>query len=186
MALDGLASILFLSQSYHIVAERRMVDVSSSNWRKWDTGGLSVVSGSLGGSGRACGNGMWLVESSDVELRMPSQSVISRSYPTVFSQPQPRGMDNRKAGQPVERYITIDPTQAMTSWSYDEFTFYLSPVLVCKKPFRTVRLSLISYLRVQSILIPILTLFVSSKVGLGDVISSTGLVYALHQAHRER
>jgi ADP-dependent glucokinase len=51
------------------------------------------------------------------------------------------------------RTVHVNPADAVTQWEDGDVVFYLSPVLVCRNPTQT--------------------------VGLGDTISSTGLVYAM-------
>jgi ADP-dependent glucokinase len=57
------------------------------------------------------------------------------------------------------QYIEIDPTNPVMRFQRNNIKFYLTPVLVCKKPIKT--------------------------VGLGDAISSTGLLFSQFKAHEK-
>jgi len=67
--------------------------------------------------------------------------------------PETLHIQDTHATEMREVSISANPDQPITTWQEGEFIFHLAPVLVCKGPIRT--------------------------VGLGDVISSTGLLYAL-------
>ncbi|KAL2094038.1 hypothetical protein ACEWY4_011350 [Coilia grayii] len=96
----------------------------------WGNQVAAVAAGARVASCQACG-----VQAVDV------QKVILKS-PTEFysSYSEPR------------EQLKLDPNEPVTFWSRDNVTFYMTPVLVCKQPLRT--------------------------VGLGDAISAEGLLYS--------
>ncbi|KAI5614866.1 ADP-dependent glucokinase precursor [Silurus asotus] len=90
----------------------------------------AVAAGARVASTQACG--VRVVDVSKVELKAPL------SFNSSFSEP--------KEG------LILDPSNPVTVWRRGNVSFYLSPVLVCKQPLRT--------------------------VGLGDAISAEGLIYS--------
>ncbi|XP_046715290.1 ADP-dependent glucokinase isoform X1 [Silurus meridionalis] len=90
----------------------------------------AVAAGARVASTQACG--VRAVDVSKVELKAPL------SFNSSFSEP--------KEG------LVLDPSNPVTVWRRGNVSFYLSPVLICKQPLRT--------------------------VGLGDAISAEGLIYS--------
>lgn len=96
----------------------------------WGNQAAAVAAGARVASTQACG--VRAVDPAAVELRAPTRF--------------------RGSHDDDDPLLTLDPARPVTVWSRGNVTFHLSPVLVCKRPLRT--------------------------VGLGDAISAEGLVYS--------
>jgi hypothetical protein len=83
---------------------------------------MSVVGGSLGATARACGDGRWDVSTADVEVRLQRETLPQAHH------------DERRTD------VHIDPVEPVTMWEEGDAVYYLAPVLVCKRPTRTVRI----------------------------------------------
>ncbi|KAG5273033.1 hypothetical protein AALO_G00146840 [Alosa alosa] len=101
----------------------------------WGNQVAAVAAGARVASCQACG-----IQAIDV------QKVILKAPHTFYS----------SHSEPREQ-LNISPNQPVTIWHRDNVTFYLTPVLVCKQPLRT--------------------------VGLGDAISAEGLFYSEMLSH---
>ncbi|MED6288255.1 hypothetical protein CHARACLAT_024775, partial [Characodon lateralis] len=96
----------------------------------WGNQAAAVMAGARVASSQACG--LQAVDVSKVELKAPLEFHSSHSGPG--------------------EQLSLNPEEPVTVWHRGNITFHLSPVLVCKRPLRT--------------------------VGLGDAISAEGLVYS--------
>ncbi|KAF7656825.1 hypothetical protein LDENG_00035830 [Lucifuga dentata] len=96
----------------------------------WGNQAAAVMAGARVASSQACG--LQFVDISKVELKAPLEFYSSHHEPKVK--------------------LSLNPAEPVTVWRRGNVTFYLTPVLVCKQPLRT--------------------------VGLGDAISAEGLVYS--------
>ncbi|XP_053346760.1 ADP-dependent glucokinase isoform X1 [Clarias gariepinus] len=96
----------------------------------WGNQRGAVAAGARVASAQACG--LQAVDVSKVKLKAPL------SFYSSFSEPR--------------EGLVLDPSNPVTVWRRGNVSFYLSPVLVCKQPLRT--------------------------VGLGDAISAEGLIYS--------
>lgn len=96
----------------------------------WANQAAAVAAGARVASCQACG--VKTVDIHKVVLKAPLHFYSSYSEP--------------------REELSLSPNQPVTVWRRDNVTFYLSPVLVCKHPLRT--------------------------VGLGDAISAEGLFYS--------
>ncbi|KAG9280818.1 ADP-dependent glucokinase isoform X1 [Astyanax mexicanus] len=96
----------------------------------WANQGAAVAAGARVASSQACG--LQAVDVSKVVLKMPQRFYSS------FSEPR--------------ESLVLEASSPVTVWSRRNVSFHLSPVLVCKRPLRT--------------------------VGLGDTISAEGLMYS--------
>ncbi|XP_047246497.1 ADP-dependent glucokinase isoform X2 [Girardinichthys multiradiatus] len=96
----------------------------------WGNQAAAVMAGARVASSQACG--LQAVDISKVELKAPLEFHSSHS-----------GLGEQ---------LSLNPEEPVTVWHRGNITFHLSPVLVCKRPLRT--------------------------VGLGDAISAEGLVYS--------
>ncbi|XP_062859326.1 ADP-dependent glucokinase isoform X2 [Trichomycterus rosablanca] len=96
----------------------------------WGNQREAVAAGARVASAQACG--LQAVDVAKVGLKAPL------SFYSSFSEPR--------------ESLVLDPSNPVTVWRRGNISFYLSPVLVCKRPLRT--------------------------VGLGDAISAEGLVYS--------
>ncbi|XP_072528367.1 ADP-dependent glucokinase isoform X2 [Salminus brasiliensis] len=96
----------------------------------WANQRAAVAAGARVASSQACG--LQAVDVSKVVLKVPLRFYSS------FSEPR--------------ESLVLEPSSPVTVWRRRNVTFYLSPVLVCKQPLRT--------------------------VGLGDAISAEGLMYS--------
>ncbi|MEQ2159619.1 hypothetical protein GOODEAATRI_024893, partial [Goodea atripinnis] len=96
----------------------------------WGNQAAAVMAGARVASSQACG--LQAVDISKVELKAPLEFHSSHSGPG--------------------KQLSLNPEEPVTVWHRGNITFHLSPVLVCKRPLRT--------------------------VGLGDAISAEGLVYS--------
>ncbi|ELR12829.1 ADPdependent glucokinase [Acanthamoeba castellanii str. Neff] len=114
-----LTRIHFHYLSFHVVAERRTTPTASARWRRWGSGAMSVVGGSLGATARACGDGRWDVSTADVEVRLQRETLPQAHH------------DERRTD------VHIDPVEPVTMWEEGDAVYYLAPVLVCKRPTRT-------------------------------------------------
>ncbi|KAG8012304.1 ADP-dependent glucokinase [Nibea albiflora] len=111
---------------FHTLAYHILVTVDGY----WANQAAAVMAGARVASSQACG--LQSVDVSKVELKAPLEFHSSH-------------------GEPREE-LSLDPAQPVTVWRRGNVTFYMTPVLVCKQPLRT--------------------------VGLGDAISAEGLVYS--------
>ncbi|XP_038157228.1 ADP-dependent glucokinase isoform X2 [Cyprinodon tularosa] len=96
----------------------------------WGNQAAAVMAGARVASSQACG--LQAVDVSKVELKAPLEFHSSHFEP--------------------REQLSLRPEEPVTVWRRGNITFHLSPVLVCKRPLRT--------------------------VGLGDAISAEGLVYS--------
>ncbi|XP_049577948.1 ADP-dependent glucokinase isoform X2 [Syngnathus scovelli] len=96
----------------------------------WANQEAAVAAGARVASSQACGTRV--VDVAKTELKAPLHFHSSDSEPRVA--------------------LTLEPTAPVTAWRRGNVTFHMTPVLVCKRPLRT--------------------------VGLGDAISAEGLVYS--------
>ncbi|XP_007573554.1 ADP-dependent glucokinase isoform X1 [Poecilia formosa] len=96
----------------------------------WGNQAAAVMAGARVASSQACG--LRTVDVSKVELKAPLEFLTSHF-------------------EPRER-LSLKPEEPVAVWRRGNVTFHLTPVLVCKRPLRT--------------------------VGLGDAISAEGLVYS--------
>ncbi|XP_069019118.1 ADP-dependent glucokinase isoform X1 [Embiotoca jacksoni] len=96
----------------------------------WGNQAAAVMAGARVASSQACG--VQSVDVSKVELKAPLQFFSSHSEP--------------------REQLSLNAAQPVSVWRRGNVTFHLTPVLVCKRPLRT--------------------------VGLGDAISAEGLVYS--------
>ncbi|XP_034031833.1 ADP-dependent glucokinase isoform X2 [Thalassophryne amazonica] len=99
----------------------------------WGNQDSAVMAGARVASTQACG--LQSVDVTKVELTAPLQFYSSYTDPQME--------------------LSINATEPVTVWQRENVVFYLTPVLVCKQPLRT--------------------------VGLGDAISAEGLVYSMIQ-----
>lgn len=96
----------------------------------WGNQAAAVMAGARVASTQACG--LLAVDVDKVELKAPVEFHSSH-------------------GEPREK-LSLDPADPVTVWHRGNVTFFMTPVLICKQPLRT--------------------------VGLGDAISAEGLVYS--------
>uniref|UniRef100_A0A146X5W3 ADP-dependent glucokinase n=1 Tax=Fundulus heteroclitus TaxID=8078 RepID=A0A146X5W3_FUNHE len=96
----------------------------------WGNQAAAVMAGARVASSQACG--LRAVDVSKVELKAPLEFHSSHFEP--------------------REQLSVNPEEPVTVWHRGNVTFHLTPVLVCKRPLRT--------------------------VGLGDAISAEGLVYS--------
>ncbi|XP_047451843.1 ADP-dependent glucokinase isoform X2 [Mugil cephalus] len=96
----------------------------------WSNQAAAVMAGARVASSQACG--LQSVDVSKVELKAPLEFHSSHTEP--------------------REQLSLNPAEPVTVWHRGNVTFYFTPVLVCKRPLRT--------------------------VGLGDAISAEGLVYS--------
>ncbi|XP_008289830.1 ADP-dependent glucokinase isoform X1 [Stegastes partitus] len=96
----------------------------------WGNQAAAVMAGARVASSQACG--LQVVDISKVELKAPLEFYSSHTEP--------------------REQLSLNPTEPVTVWRRGNVTFHFTPVLVCKRPLRT--------------------------VGLGDAISAEGLVYS--------
>lgn len=96
----------------------------------WGNQAAAVMAGARVASSQACG--LRAVDVGKVELKAPLEFLTSHSEP--------------------REQLALNPEEPVAVWHRGNVTFHLTPVLVCKKPLRT--------------------------VGLGDAISAEGLVYS--------
>ncbi|KAM4553034.1 ADP-dependent glucokinase isoform 2-T3 [Fundulus diaphanus] len=96
----------------------------------WGNQAAAVMAGARVASSQACG--LQAVDVSKVELKAPLEFHSSHFEP--------------------REQLSVNPEEPVTVWHRGNVTFHLTPVLVCKRPLRT--------------------------VGLGDAISAEGLVYS--------
>eukprot|EP00050_Salpingoeca_kvevrii_P014082 m.32501 g.32501 ORF g.32501 m.32501 type:complete len:483 (+) comp5544_c0_seq1:876-2324(+) len=125
-----LSRIHFHSLTFHIIA------AANGRWR--DAAG-AVAAGALTCARRACAANELTDEL--VELLFPARFALHMG--DTADDVELRALANER---------TLDPTEAIVEWARDSFHFALAPVLVCRRPTKT--------------------------VGLGDAISAAGL--ALH------
>lgn len=111
---------------FHTLAYHILVTVDGY----WANQAAAVMAGARVASSQACG--LQSVDVSKVELKAPLEFHSSH-------------------GEPREK-LSLNPAQPVTVWRRGNVSFYMTPVLVCKQPLRT--------------------------VGLGDAISAEGLVYS--------
>ncbi|XP_041852421.1 ADP-dependent glucokinase isoform X2 [Melanotaenia boesemani] len=95
----------------------------------WGNQAAAVMAGARVASSQACG--LQTVDIGKVELKAPLEFQSSHTD--------------------QQEQLSLNPTEPVTVWHRGNVTFHLTPVLVCKRPLRT--------------------------VGLGDAISAEGLVY---------
>lgn len=96
----------------------------------WGNQAAAVMAGARVASTQACG--LQSVDVAKVELKAPAEFHSSHDEP--------------------RQKLSLDPAQPVTVWQRGNVTFFMTPVLICKQPLRT--------------------------VGLGDAISAEGLVYS--------
>ncbi|XP_027887641.1 ADP-dependent glucokinase isoform X1 [Xiphophorus couchianus] len=111
---------------FHTLAYHILVTVDGY----WGNQAAAVMAGARVASSQACG--LRTVDVSKVELKAPLEFLTSHL-------------------EPRER-LSLKPEEPVAVWRRGNITFHLTPVLVCKRPLRT--------------------------VGLGDAISAEGLVYS--------
>lgn len=111
---------------FHTLAYHILVTVDGY----WGNQKAAVMAGARVASSQACG--VQTVDVSKVELKAPLEFHSSHTEP--------------------QEKLSLNPAEPVTVWRRGNVTFYMSPVLVCKQPLRT--------------------------VGLGDSISAEGLVYS--------
>ncbi|XP_071487280.1 ADP-dependent glucokinase-like [Diadema antillarum] len=119
-----LSRVHFHSLSFHIVAT-----LSGT----WNNSEAAVAAGARIAGRQACDDGKIVDEK--VELRMPRRFALSINDPALR-----------------QTIAEISPAKAVLAWTRGNVEFHLSPVLVCKRPVKT--------------------------VGLGDAISATGFLYS--------
>ena len=111
---------------FHTLAYHVMATVNGH----WDNQPAAVMAGARIASTQACG--LQTVDVSKVVLKAPLEFYSSHHEPREI--------------------LTLNPGDPVTVWRRGNVTLYLTPVLVCKEPLRT--------------------------VGLGDAISAEGLLYS--------
>ncbi|XP_062318762.1 ADP-dependent glucokinase isoform X2 [Osmerus eperlanus] len=111
---------------FHTLAYHVMATVNGH----WDNQPAAVMAGARVASTQACG--LQTVDVNKVVLKAPLEFYSSNHEPREI--------------------LTLNPGDPVTVWHRGNVTFYLTPVLVCKEPLRT--------------------------VGLGDAISAEGLLYS--------
>ena len=124
-----LSRVHFHSLTFHMVA------VLPGGW---EDSGPSVGVGTHTASSQACGSAA--IQPDKVALRIPRAFPLSADH------------------APLRRQVVVfDPSDPVVAWRRGEVSFHLSPVLVCKRPGKT--------------------------VGLGDAISATAMLHTqyLHQ-----
>ncbi|XP_071794031.1 ADP-dependent glucokinase-like [Asterias amurensis] len=126
--VEGQRSLLtrvhFHSLTFHIIATLP---------NHWDNSLSAVGVGARIAGRQACGD--IPINPAKVDLRIPKVFSLSVDYAPLRKQ-----------------VITFDPSKPLLKWQRGDVTFHFSPVLVCKKPGKT--------------------------VGLGDAISATGMLYS--------
>ncbi|KAF7656832.1 hypothetical protein LDENG_00035820, partial [Lucifuga dentata] len=123
---DSLSKVEFTRIHFHTLAYHVIATVDGY----WGNQAAAVMAGARVASSQACG--LQFVDISKVELKAPLEFYSSHHEPKVK--------------------LSLNPAEPVTVWRRGNVTFYLTPVLVCKQPLRT--------------------------VGLGDAISAEGLVYS--------
>lgn len=118
-----LSRIHFHSLGFHVIAVRE----GSKLWSE-QKARTAVAAASLATTRQACDSE--LIDPSKVDVLLPSTFLVTA---------QQGGVQRVKAGSGV------------SSWTHKSVQFFLAPVLVCRRPLKT--------------------------VGLGDIISATGLLY---------
>ncbi|XP_005931744.1 ADP-dependent glucokinase isoform X2 [Haplochromis burtoni] len=111
---------------FHTLAYHILVTVDGY----WGNQVAAVMAGARVACNQACG--LQSVDVSKVELRAPLEFYSSHMEP--------------------REQLSLNPAEPVTVWRRGNVTFYFTPVLVCKRPLRT--------------------------VGLGDAISAEGLLYS--------
>lgn len=96
----------------------------------WGNQAAAVMAGARVASTQACG--LRSVDVGKVELKAPAEFHSSHTEP--------------------REKLSLDPAEPVTAWHRGNVTFFMTPVLICKQPLRT--------------------------VGLGDAISAEGLMYS--------
>jgi ADP-dependent glucokinase len=135
-----LTRLHFHCLTFHIIAE-----VKDKGWSNTD---ISLLSGSKIAAIQACGfNYNDTIDDDEfsklVELRFNSNNmIISEEEKFKF-----------KIGK--DTYIDFDPNNPVVTFERDNIKFYFTPVLVCRRPLKT--------------------------VGLGDAISSNGILHAKYR-----
>eukprot|EP00117_Sycon_ciliatum_P015964 scpid66803/ scgid15597/ ADP-dependent glucokinase len=119
-----LSRVHFHSLTFHVVAE-----VAG----RWNNSFSAVGAAARVAGRRACQ--VQEIDPEKVQLKFPKAFVRSILDPKLRREP-----------------IVVDPNSPVSTWQRDGINFYLSPVLVCRRPLKT--------------------------VGLGDAISATGLLYS--------
>ncbi|XP_061576738.1 ADP-dependent glucokinase isoform X2 [Cololabis saira] len=122
LAESDLTRIHFHTLAYHVLATVDGV---------WGNQAAAVMAGARVASSQACG--LAAVDAARATLKAPLEFYGS-------------------AAEPRRQRLTLDPARPVTAWRRGNVTFHLTPVLVCRRPLRT--------------------------VGLGDAISAEGLVYS--------
>ena len=122
-----LTRIHFHTLTYHIVVTR-----TGSRWRNQVS---SVLAGTKVAANQACDDDA-AVRPEKFELRINGDIQLTAS----------------QASRATPRSAILHSSFPIISWHNDDLTLYLSPVLVCRKPVKT--------------------------VGLGDAISALGLLYS--------
>ncbi|XP_038076901.1 ADP-dependent glucokinase-like [Patiria miniata] len=118
-----LTRVHFHSLTFHVVATLP---------NQWDNSVSAVGVGARIAGRQACGDVP--IQPSKVTLRIPKAFPLSADYAPL-----------RKT------VVIVDPSNPLMTWKRGQVTFHFSPVLVCKKPGKT--------------------------VGLGDAISATAMLY---------
>ena len=128
-SITGLSRVHLHTLTYHIVAE-----LIGGPWRY---GEPAVVMGAKVAGLQACSVEMF--DGKLFEVLLPSRFYLSREDLTLSKQ-----------------MVQFSPSSPVVHWLREGVRYYLSPVLVCKQPLKT--------------------------VGLGDAISSTGLMYSMYSS----
>ncbi|KAM6937979.1 ADP-dependent glucokinase [Xenentodon cancila] len=123
---DPLAESKLTRIHFHTLAYHILATVEGF----WGNQAAAVMAGARVASSQACG--LTSVDAARAELKAPLEFYSS-------------GTDPRQQ-------LNLDPARPVTTWRRGIITFHLTPVLVCRRPLRT--------------------------VGLGDAISAEGLVYS--------
>ena len=126
---SGLSRVHLHTLTYHIVSEL--------TGGPWSYGEPSVVIGAKVAGLQACN--VEVFDDKLFEIRIPSHFYVSH--------------DDLALSKQIVRFSQSSP---VVQWQRGGVRYYLSPVLVCKRPLRT--------------------------VGLGDAISSTGLMYSMYSS----
>ncbi|XP_059801845.1 ADP-dependent glucokinase isoform X3 [Hypanus sabinus] len=124
---SDLTRIHFHTLSYHMIA---IID------GYWNNQVASVAAGARIAGSQACGTGA--IDPTKVVLKFPMQFVLSNIDKSLKT-----------------KKMTLSPTDPVGMWHRENITFFITPVLVCIDPIRT--------------------------VGLGDSISAEGLLYSERQ-----
>lgn len=128
-----LSRIHFHTLPYHVVTT-----LENSQWRN---GPASVSAGARITSTQSCGDPT--IQPGKVEMRLGQTFALTNG-----------GLPSELKNKPSAS-VRFDPKKPVTNWTAGKINFHLTPVLVCKKPVKT--------------------------VGLGDAISAMGLLFSGYQ-----